>query len=323
MFSRKLAAVLVLIPLLTACPLFRSTRTTPPPQSNLRWEGPKTYSPTSGTSVGVNGFGINDVVEILPPAPPAYPLTVTRDFGNDGAVNSPAGYRVSETVERLVLRSTGTMIGFIPAPMPPVFAGTFIGPALAVGSTSSAVFTFPVPACGIYRETLRLDSTNAVAESNENDNIAVHHFFVPGNMQVTITKTPNSATTFWHGPAGGPSWATPIPGPSIISHTFVIAAATPGTTFHYNYPTAPVIGALGSVALFTGPPPVMPPAPPVAGPIAISLQITPNGHNDSPMTDILTETAQERFSMKVTAITSDACTVQQSAGQVTVVHPGR
>lgn len=321
--SRKHTAVLLLVPLLTACPLFRSTRPTPPPQPNLRWDGPKTYSPTTGTSVGVSGFGINDVVEILPPAPPPYPLSIARDFMNDGAVNAPAGYGVSETVERLVLRSTGTMIGFIPAPMPPVFAGTFIGPALSVGSSSSAVFTFAVPGCGIYRETLRLDSTNAVAESNESDNIATHHFFVPGSMQVSITRTPNQGVTFWHGPPPNPSWASPIIGANAISHTFVIAAATPGTTFHYNYPTAPRILSMGSTAQFIGPPPVVPPAPPVAGPITITLQITPNSHDDSPMTDILTETAQERISMKVTAITSDACTIQQSAGPVTVVHPGR
>jgi hypothetical protein len=108
-----------------------------------------------------------------------------------------------------------------------------------------------------------------------------------------------------------------------VTHTFTIAATSPATTFHYNYRQAPYMGSQGSVGVLVGPAPVMPPAPPVAGPIVIVFQVTPRSHSDAPMTDILTETVQEDFVPKVTAITSDACFVAQTSAKVKVLHPGR
>ena len=58
-------------------------------------------------------------------------------------------------------------------------------------------------------------------------------------------------------------------------------------------------------------------------PIVIAFLVTPRSHNDAPMTDILTETVQEDFVPKVTAITSDACFVTQTAAKVKILHPGR
>lgn len=293
-----------------------------PPQPNLRWDGPKSYVPSSVT-VQVSGFGINGSLDVLPAGPFPYAVTVTRDSFNDGTADAPAGYQISETVERLNLVSTGSSIGFVPAPIPPIFSQTQLGPALPSGSSTSAIFSFPVPACGIYVETLTLDGAGSVAESNETDNVAQHYFAVPGNMLVNITVNPTGPVRMWHD-QNAPAGFAPTPaGGSLITHTFTITATSPGTTFHYNYRQAPFVGSQGSVGKLVGPPPVMPPSTPVAGPIVITFQVTPRTHDDAPATDILTETVQEHFVPKVTAITSDGCFVRQNAAQVTVAHPGR
>lgn len=295
----------------------------PPPRPNLRWDGPKTYVPPSVT-VQVSGFGINGPLDVLPPMPPPYPVTIARDVLNDGTAGAPAGYQISETVQRLNLLSTGSSIGFVPAPIPPIFSQTLLGPALTAGSSTPAVFTFGVPACGIYMETLTLDGAGSVAESNEADNAAAHYFAIPGSMTVNIAAMPPGPVRMWHGPGGPAGFASPPPGGGpLITHTFTITATAPGTTFHYNYRQTPYIGSQGSVGQLVGPPPVMPPVPAVAGPIVITFQVTPRTHNDAAMTDILTETVHEDFVPKVTAITSDACYVTQNAVQVKVVHPGR
>lgn len=295
----------------------------PPPQPNLRWDGPKLYQPPS-TTIQVSGFGIHGALDVLPAQPPPYSVTITRDVINDGAVDAPGGYEISESVERMNLRSTGTSIGFVPAPIPPVFSGTVLGPPLAVGATTPAIFTFPIAACGIYRETLTLDGADMVSESNEGDNAAEHFFAVPGSMTLNITKAPPGPVRMWHGPRTPPGLAGPPPGGGpLVTHTFTITATSPGTTFHYNYRQAPLIGSQGSTGRLVGPAPVMPPAAPVAGPVVITFQVTPRTHDDAPLTDILTETVQENFVPKVTAITSDACFLRQQTAQVTVVHPGR
>lgn len=318
--TARSALFVISVLLLASC---TGSQIPPPPQPNLRWDGPKSYVPPSVT-VQVSGFGINGPLDILPASPP-YSVTVARDLLNDGTADAPVGYQISETVQRLNLLSTGTSIGFVPAPIPPIFSQTLIGPALPRGSSTPAVFTFAVPACGIYMETLTLDGAGSVAESSEADNVAQHYFAVPGNMTLNIDVLPPGPVQMWHGPAGAPAgFAVPPPGGGpLITHTFTITASSPGTTFHYNYRQAPYIGSQGSVGQLVGPPPVMPPMPPVAGPIVITFQVTPRTHNDAPITDILTETVQEDFVPKVTAITSDACFVRQNSAQVKVVHPGR
>ena len=314
------ALSVVALPLLAAC---GGLRPPPPPQPNLRWDGPKVYFPPS-VAVQVSGFGINGPIDVLPPMPPPYPVTIARDILNDGTAAAAAGYQISETVQRLNLISTGSSIGFVAAPVPPITSQTVLGPALAAAAGSPVIFTFPVPACGIYMETLVVDGAGAVAESNEADNSAVHYFAVPGSMMVNIAAAPPGPVRMWHapGPPGGLAGPPPGGGP-LVTHTFTITATSPATTFHYNYRQAPYMGSQGSVGVLVGPAPVMPPAPPVAGPIVIAFQVTPRSHNDAPMTDILTETVQEDFVPKVTAITSDACFVTQTAAKVKILHPGR
>lgn len=326
LLTQSMFARLSLFMLLVLFVTGSTCRRTPPlqPQPNLRWDGPKSYVPSSVT-LTVSGFGINGPLDVLPPVPPPYVITVTRDISNDGTADAPAGYQISETVQRLNLVSTGSSIGFVPAPIAPIFSQTLLGPDLSRGSSTSTIFSFPVSACGIYLETLTLDGTGSVAESNETDNVAQHYFAVPGTMSLNITVNPMGLVQMWHDP-NPPTRdfaAPPVGGGPLITHTFTITATSPGTTFHYNYRQAPFIGSQGSVGQLVGPPPVLPPMTPVAGPIVITFQVTPRTHNDAPVTDILTETVQEHFVPKVTAIAADGCFVRQNSAQVKVVHPGR
>ena len=316
----RFSALMLLVLVVTGGSCRRATPPPVPPQPNLRWDGPKTYVPPSVT-VQVSGFGINGPLDVLPASSFPFPVTVTRDVLNDGTADSPAGYQISETVERLNLVSTGSSIGFVPAPIPPIFSQTRTGPALQPGSSTSEIFSFPIAACGIYQETLALDGASSVAESNEADNVAVHYFAVPGNMSLNITVNPLGLVQMWHGPnAPGGLLEPPAGGGPLTTHTFTIRASSPGTTFHYNYRQAPFIGSQGSIGQLVGPAPVMPPAPPVAGPIVITFQVTPKTHRGAPR-DILTDTVLEHFASKVTAITSDACSVRENSALVTVVHP--
>jgi hypothetical protein len=291
----------------------------PPPQPDLAWTGPKLYAPPS-TVVPVSGFGLNGQVDVLPPAPPAYPVVIARDFVNLGNLALPAGYQLTEVVQALNLVSTGTTIGFVPSAAPAIATLTQLGPALAPRDTATAVFAFVVPQCGMYRETLTLDATSAATESNESNNVATHDFFVPGAMSVTVTVGPSPSEHMWHATAGpAPNFVTVYPAFPATTHTFTITPAA-GTTYYFSYRTVPLIGALGSTGVLTGPAPVLPPAAPVGGVTTITFQVTPTTHN-VPATDILTDLATENFVPKVTAITSDGCMVDQQTAKVRVSHP--
>jgi hypothetical protein len=296
-----------------------SPPSTPPPQPDLAWTGPKLYAPPS-VIIPISGFGLSGQVDVLPPAPPAYPVVISRDFVNAGNAALSAGYQITETVVAMNFVSTGTTVGFVPSAAPPIASLTQLGPALAPGDTATAVFGFTVPGCGMYQETLTLDATGVAAESNEPNNMAVHHFVVPGNMNVTVTLAPNRPEHMWHANAGpAPGFVTVFPAFPAVTHTFTITPS-PGTTYYFNYKTTPYTGFLGAVGQFVGPPPVQPPAAPVGGVTVIRFQVTPATHS-VPATDILTDLGTENFVPKVTAITSDGCVVVQQSAKVMVSHP--
>jgi hypothetical protein len=313
----RLAAAFVIVVGAAGCVSTPITPTGP----NLEWDGPKFYS-SGSVAIPIAGFGLNGSIDVLPVTAPAT-VTITRVVTNSGTNPVPAGYLINETVQAMQFRSVSGTAGFIPAPVAPVTNQTVIGPALAPGDSVPVTFTFGVPACGVYRETLTADSASVVVETEERDNIAEHYFGVAGTMAVNITVAPNNALSVWHAPAGAgpaPPWTAVMPAFPAITHTFTITAAAPGTTFYYNYHRPVVIGVFGTASQLIGPAPVSPPGPPVAGPVAITHQVTPRT-NDPPPTDILLDVAIENFLPKVTAITSDGCAIRQQTAQVRVVHP--
>lgn len=322
----------LLLPLALVVPLLalRCPPSAPPPAqplANLAWEGPKIYG-TGSTGVPLAGFGVNAMVDELPLAPLPMTVPITKSFTNDGAAKVPAGYVIGERVQRMQFIAAGGSAGFQPAPTSPIANLRMRGQALAPGDTLTAGFTFAVAACGLYKETLTLDSANTIPETTKSDNVAVHYFAVPGTQSLKITKTSVGGTDLWHdtkpGPRGAPNWVTIPASLPYKVWTFKITATTPGTTFYYNYETKPMVGLSGSTAQLVGPAPVQPPGPGVAGPITITLQLSkPVTHDNQPFTDILTELVQEQFNGMVTAITADGCFARQSSGSFSVWHPGR
>lgn len=294
-----------------------------PDGPNLTWDaGPKIYS-TGSVPVSVSGLGLNGSVDQLPgPAPT--PVTITRIVTNSGNQNVPAGYQINETVELMQFIAVAGSAGFTPASVPPITNQTVLGAALAPGDSMPISFTFVVPSCGMFRETLSVDFGGTVSETNEGDNVAEHFFGIASSMAVDISVVPRSMS-LWHAlpgipPAPAPGIAMVAPAFPATTATFTITATSPGTTFHYNYRQAPVNGVHGAVAQLVGPPPVMPPALGVSGPITITHQVTPVSHN-VPSVDILTDLGWEYFLPKVSAITADGCAWAQDTAQVGVAHP--
>ncbi len=286
---------------------------------NLEWDGAKVYS-SGSVPYTLAGFGVGAVIDQLPLAAPSA-VTITRMITNSGNETVPAGYQINETVQLMQFTAVGGSAGFTPAPVPPVTNQTVLGPALAPGDSVPVSFTVPIPACGLYLETLTVDFAGAVAETQERDNVGLHYFSVAGSMRVNITVTPNNSVSLWHANAGpAPPWAVVAPAFPATTHSFTIAATTPGTTFHYSYYQPIVNGSLGATGQLIGPAPVTPPSLPVAGPVTISHQVSARTHN-VPATDILFDAAFEHFLPRVTAITGDGCEIRQQTAQVSVVHP--
>lgn len=293
-----------------------------PDGPNLIWDGPKIYAPPS-VPLTVSGLGLNGSVDQLPgPAP--MPVTISRVITNTGNQPVPAGYEINETVELMQFVAIAGSAGFVPnASVPAITDQTVLGSALAPGDSMAVSFTFTVPSCGMYRETLTVDYSSAVAETNEGDNVGTHFFGVASTMAMNITVVPRTFN-LWHDVAGGPMGPPPgiVAAPAFPATTvqFNITATAPGTTFHYNYRQAPVTGVHGAVARLVGPAPVLPPAPGVTGPIVVTYQVSPIDHN-VPSVDIMTDLGWERFVPKVTAISSDGCVIRQQTAQVGVAHP--
>jgi CARDB len=333
MFSQKstlnFAAMLAALITLSSCSI--STSNTPP-QPNLTWQGSKTYTPTS-VVIQVDGFGINGPLDILPRVPPVYPISIARDYVNNGAADIANSFQVKETVQRYTFVSTGTSSGFVAAAIPPVFEETTQVPPLVQGASATAIFdNMSIPACGIYREILEIDPDNIIAEANENDNEGEHFFAIPGSMTLSLKQAPPGKVAMWHAPIGGaPGFKHPVAAvggqPTLITHTFTITATSPGTLFYYNF-SKPVIGSLGSKGRFVksaadrrAPIPVVPPAAPVAGPITLAYEVTPKSHRTI-VTNILTDTGDEDIKGTVTAFTADSCFVKQEKAQIKIHHPG-
>jgi hypothetical protein len=289
--------------------------------ADLEWRGPKVYS-TGSTGVPIAGYGINGTVDFLPGTPP-FPVSVTKMLHNPSGTAVPAGYLITDTVRALrFVAVVGGSAGFDTVAGPPIAAMQQPGPALAPGDSADIPFTFVAPGCGMYKQVMHVDAGKTVAESDEADNRIEHFFAIPGSQTLDITVTPNPAgISIWHSQVPPkPNFTIFLPGLPYNAQTFTISAPA-GTTFHYSYYTGFLYGVYGAVARLTGPPPVVPPAAPVAGPITINLQLQAVKAHDVPINDILLDIGREQLSGKVTAITADACFMRQRQASFSVFHP--
>ncbi len=314
---RRSLSLLPLLFLFTVAAKCTPGGTTPPPQPNLSWDGPKIYS-TGSVGVPLAGFGVNAMVDVLPGGPLPMTVGITKTLKNTGAAQAAAGYVVTDTVQAMRFAAVvGGTAGFLPVSGPPVAALRSIGPALAAGDSTDASFGFTVNACGLYRETLSADVSGAVAESNEGDNRAEHWFLVPGTQTLGIAVAPNADVNLWHGPPPMPNFTRALPALPFTAYTFTITAP-PGTTFTYHYYQGLINGVYGAVAKLVGP---APSPTPVAGPISIQLQLLSVKTHGVPTNDILTDLGREQLSGKVTAITADGCFMRQRQASFFVWHP--
>jgi hypothetical protein len=263
--------------------------------SNLTWVGPKTYVPPMVNQITVENLGVDDEVDIL--VPNLTGLTVSRTITNEGFLGAaPAGYTIDETIVRWVFQAVAGSAGWVPGDPAThtVYSASVAGPALASGASAPVSFG-PVPPlpCGLYQQTMTIDSGVAVTESDEGDNVAERFFFVPSTQQFNIDVAAiNPTITHDAGP--------------IITHTFTVNPAGA---------TAWVYGHFSSVATEGSTAATMP-APPANGgpaPQVITMTVTPQEHT-------IPGGFQPTVTGKVTVISQDGCVVKQETARVLVEH---
>lgn len=274
-FTVLLAAVTLV---LTAC------------RPNISWEGPKTYS-LQTEQLQVDDLGIDDVVDILPPGTQSF--TVTRAITNTSDRRVSAGYSITENIVLWVFQAAGGSAGWVPGDESThtVYNATQTGPELAPGESAPISFSVVIPlTCGLYQETLTVDSDNIIAESDEQDNEASHFFFVPSTQHFNITVTPIQDSL---GHDLGPTH----------THDFVITAAgAPGWVFgHFSF-----VAQEGSKA-DTVP---APPTPFAGASQTIQMFVTPKTH----------DSVSGTITGKVTVISQDGCIVKQKTATAFVEH---
>ena len=272
--------------LFLACP--NNNPPGPQPEPNLHWEGIKEYDPSSGKLM-VEGLGINDSVDIVDPVA----FMVERKINNDGAADVSTSYILHEQITPMVLQINTGSVGFDTTDRV-VFDQAIAGPALAVGATDSVNFgpIGPLP-CGMYRERLRIDTTNAIAESNETDNESFHYFFVPSTQNFGLSK--NEILQGIGHEVGRTATTTFTITPGIDTVIFA----------HFSF-----VSTEGSTADVVPPPPitVLPGAP-----LTVTMFVTTQEHQ-------VTSGFELSITGKVTAISADGCIIRQESAKVYVEH---
>lgn len=266
--------------------------------ANLTWVEPKTYAPPPSGTVMVDGFGINGPVTILQPGPG--PITVSHPITNSGTVAASAGYSITDTVIQWIFQGNPvTGYGWVPGPPAThtVTTAPAAGPLLAPGAT--AVVTFPpflVPnTCGLFSETLAIDTANAVVETSEADNVdpAPHLFFIPSTQQFNIAVTTINDSLFH---ADG----------DVATHTFTITpAGAPGWIYAgFSFTTNE-----GSTA-YTDPPPSLPSGP---LPQIITMHVVTKKHSNPQL-------GPGQITGKISVVSNDGCVFKQQSATVLVEH---
>ncbi|MFC1712880.1 hypothetical protein ACFL6S_04375 [Candidatus Poribacteria bacterium] len=306
---------------------------------NLAWAGPKTYTPPPRETVGIL-FGINDNVDVLPSG--ALPITIQKSITNTGTKAIKAGYLIQESVVGWSFVAVAGTAAYVEGDLATrtVFECTQPGPALAPGETKDITFVLggpgcpPTPSgltvlpCGMYKETLTLDSAYTVKETDEHDNLAGHFFLVPSDVLkiiINVVRNPDSDSRIVV--AGQTvkvvSFAYPytkVPDtPPIVAHThnFNISIVPPTAAYTVNGRT-PIPGKLcgASGALVPGPMPLTSPAV-----VDYNVTIPDNtcvGICNSSLGNSLVH--EEKLNTKLTAISADGCVIAQKSVLASVIY---
>jgi len=304
-----------------------------PRERNLSWEGDKIYVPAPSETLVIDGFGIDDSVDVLPSGSLTPPLRFERAIQNTGNAAIPAGYVVRERIVHWIFQAIGGTAGYVPGPDAThlVFECEQPGPPLAPGA--SAVLSFEVPSafcqqmnppaaltalpCGLYQETLTIDTGDDVNETDETDNESRHFFFVPSDVRISIVANPN--------PTGNPDIMVG-PAAQVIVRDWAAAgssawgfiiSATPATARFRVFGRSPVTGPLAGDSGMLVP---ATPLGPVGSPLLMTYNITPNPAFAGPCNNIAAMVYEEDISTKITVISEDGCVIRQRFVPTVVWH---
>ena len=311
-------------------------------QSNLAWVGDKEYVPPAATRIQFDGFGIDDQVDVLPSG--NLPISFQRRITNTGSRAVPAGYQITESVSQLAFQSVAGTAGYVPGDpaLFTVLTCTQPGPALPPGGSELVTFTFPSAACtpgpgadpqpitglncGMYRETLTIDATGVVAESNEGDNTSNHFFFVPSpspRINLVTTLNPNNDPRIGIIPVQQvqvPVFQFPGPGPvTVATHQLMVRTSPPGGQFFVST-TTPQASRVGNVVTVGFVPALPPMGTPSSDPQTININLTFDPAALGPLSNRPDGLYEEEFSIKVTSISTDGCLIRQETLLLKAVH---
>lgn len=272
-----------------------------------------------------------------------FPVTFSRRILNSGNQAVAAGYAVTENIERLILRVAGGSAAFLPGPptQSAIATCTQLGPALPPGGSAIVNFTLPGPGCtpgpalvnpnelqcSMYRETLTIDAANVIAESEEQDNVSRHFFFVPSQqprVNIATVLNPTNDPDVNVIPVRRIQILAPNlgggPGPvTKNTHRVTINTSPPGGTFTVNpkQTAGPMGGSRVGTALTVAP---VPPMGVLTAPRVFNLNVAvvPNALSPGPNRgDGLYE---ENYSFTFTVFSEDGCQLRQEILLVTVIH---
>ncbi|OUS02068.1 hypothetical protein A9Q86_05300 [Flavobacteriales bacterium 33_180_T64] len=259
-------------------------------QPNLTGVGEKTYSQQLD-KIMVEQLGINDSVDIVSPTA----FEVRRNLTNNGNADVNTAYVIRERIQPMVFKAIVGNYGFDTIPNAIIYEETISGPQLTTSQLDSIIFGPIGPlTCGMYKETISIDTLNTVSESNEFDNESIHYFFVPSTQNFGLTK--NELLT-----------GVPHSDGSITTTTFTITA---GTNFSVDYAHFSYVATEGSTAVTFPPPPVTIAA---GASLTIRMEIKVIEHTFS-------SGFESSINGKVTAISEDGCIIKQESAKIYVEH---
>lgn len=257
---------------------------------NLVGLGEKTYSPQLD-KIMVEQLGINDSVNIVPPQS----FMVQRNLENNGNANVNTPYVIRDRIQPLVFQAIVGNYGFDTIPNTTIYEETISGPQLASSAEDSISFGPIGPlGCGMYKETITIDTLNTVDESNELDNQSVHYFFVPSTQNFSVTK--NEILT-----------GVPHDSGRIVTTVFTVTA---GPTFSVEYAHFNYVSTEDSKAVTFPAPPVNIPA---GTSLDISMEIEVKEHK-------VTSGFESSIYGKITTISEDGCIIKHEGAKVFVEH---
>nr|WP_321233508.1 hypothetical protein [uncultured Psychroserpens sp.] len=259
-------------------------------QPNLTGEGEKIYDPQL-SKIMVEQLGISDSVDIVPPST----FEVRRNLINNGNANVNDAYVIRDRIQPMVFQAIVGNYGFDTIPNMTIYDETINGPLLNASQSDTISFGPIGPlGCGMYKETITIDTLNTVGESNELDNESIHYFFVPSTQNFGLTK--NEIVT-----------GAPHTDGQIITTIFTITA---GPTFSVDYAHFTFVSTEGSTAKTFPPAPVTIPA---GTSLNVSMEITVKEHT-------FTSGFESSITGKITAISEDGCIIRQETAKVYVEH---